>query len=86
MLLIKLYLKICTKGYGSITHSVKLCVAHYLQLSHALFMCIAMGFTANRTTGYTILGLKLFISTYKGLKIIYKLKYSKKGYSMKEGM
>ena len=85
MLFIKLYLSICSKGYGSIIRSVKVCVVHYVQLQHALFMCITMGFTANKTTSYTIFGLKLFISTYKALKIMYKLKYSKEGYSMKQG-
>ena len=65
MFFIKLYLSICSKGYGSITQSVKVCVVHYVQLQHALFMCITMGFTANKTTSYTIFGLKLFISTYR---------------------
>ena len=85
MLFIKLFLKICSKGYGSVSHSVKVCVVHLLQIQHALFMCITMGFTANTTTSYTIFGLKLFIGTYKALKIMYKLKHSKKGYSMLEG-
>ena len=85
MLFVKLYLKICSKAYGSITGSMKVCVVHNLALQHALFMTITMGFTATRTTAYTILGLKLFTSMYKGLKIIYKLKYTKKGYSEKEG-
>ena len=82
-LLIKLYLKICSKGYGSITHYAKVTVVHNVQLLHALFMVITMGFTATKTTSYTILGLKFFMSLFKGLKIIHKLK--KKGYSMKEG-
>ena len=85
MIFIKLFLKICSKAYGSITHSVKVSVVHYLELQHALFMVLTMGFTATKTTSYTILGLKLFISTYKALKIMYMFKYSKKGYSMKEG-
>ena len=86
MLFIKLYLKICSKAHGSIPRSVKVGVVHALELQQALFMVITMGFTANKTTSYTILGLKLFISTYKALKIMYMFKYSKKGYSMKEGM
>ena len=85
MLFIKLYLKICSKAYGSISRSVKVCVVHSLQLQHALFMCITMGFTANKATSYTIFGVKLFMSTYKGLKIMYMLRYSKKGFSIKEG-
>ena len=85
ILFIKLFLKICSKAYGQITHSIKVCVVHNIHIQHALFMCITMGFTANRITSYTIVGLKLFISLFKGLKIMYKLKYSKKGYSMKEG-
>ena len=85
MLFIKLYLKICSKAHGSIPRSVKVGVVHALELQHALFMVITMGYTATKTTSYTILGLKLFISTYKAMKIMYMLKYSKKGYSMKEG-
>ena len=83
MLFIKLFLKICSKAYGSISHSVKVCVVHNMHLQHALFLVITMGFTATKTTSYTILGLKFFMSLFKGLKIIHKLK--KKGCSMKEG-
>ena len=85
MLFIKLYLKICSKAYGSIPQSVKVCVVHNVQLLHALFMVITMGFTATKTTSYTILGLKIFMSLKKCLNIIHMLKYSKKGYSMEEG-
>ena len=85
MLFIKLFLKLCSKAYGSITHSVKVCVVHEIHIQHALFLVLTMGFTATKTTSYTILGLKFVMSLQKCLKIIYKLKYSKKGYSMKEG-
>ena len=85
MLFIKLYLKICSKAYGKITSSVKVAVVHHLQLLHALFLVLTMGFTATRTTSYTILGVKFFMSLFKAVDIIYMLKYSKKGYSVKEG-
>ena len=85
MFFIKLFLKICSKAYGSITRSVKVCVVHSVHLQHALFLVLTMGFTATKTTSYTILGLKFVMSLQKCLKIIYKLKYSKKGISMKEG-
>ena len=76
---------ICSKAYGSITRSVKITVVHNMHLQHALFMVITMGFTATKATSYTILGLKFFMSLYKGLKIIYNVNYSKKGYSMEKG-
>ena len=85
LLWVKLFLKVCSKAHGSIPHSVKISVVHNLQIQHALFMVITMGFTATRTTTYTILGLKLGISMFRSLKIIYMLKHSKKGYKMKEG-
>ena len=85
MLFVKLFLMICSKAYGSITPSVKVCVVHNMHLQHALFLVLTMGYTATKATGYTILGLKFAMSLFKGLKIIYMLKYSKKGYSMKEG-
>ena len=85
MLLIKLYLKICSKAHESIPHSVKVSVVHNAQIIHALAMVLFMGSVTNRTTSYTILGIKLFISMYKGLKIIFMLKFNKKGYSVKEG-
>ena len=85
MLFIKLYLKICSKAHGSVPRSVKVSVVHNLELQHALFLVLTMGFTANTTTTYTILGLQLLISLYNGLNIIYKLKYSKKGNSENEG-
>ena len=86
ILFVKLYLKICSKAHGSIPHKVKVSVVHSVQLQHALFMVITMGFTANKVTSYTILGFKIFISLYRSLKIIYMLKYSKKGYTINEGM
>ena len=85
MLFIKLYLKICSKAYGSITRSVKVCVVHNFHIQHALFIVITMGYLATNATSYTILGLEFFMSLFKGLNIIYMLKYSKKRYSMKEG-
>ena len=85
MLLINLYLKICSKEHESIPRSVKVSVVHNAQIIHALSMVIWMGFVTNRTTSYTILGIKLFISMYKGFEIIYMLKFNKKGYSVKEG-
>ena len=85
MLFIKLFLMICSKAYGSIKHSVKVCVVHNVHLQHALFLVLTMGFTATETTSYTILGLKFVMSLQNCLKIIYKLKYSKKRISMKEG-
>ena len=86
MLFVKIFLKLCSNAQGSIPPSVKVGVVHALETQQALFMVITMGFTANETTSYTILAMKLFISTYKALKIMYMYKYSKKGYSMKEGM
>ena len=85
ILFIKLYLQICSKAHESIPNSVKVSIVHNVQIQHALFMVICMGSVANWTTSYTILGIKLFISMYKGLKIIFMLKFNKKGYSVKEG-
>ena len=86
MIFIKIYLKICSKGYGSIKPSVKTCVVHNFHIQHALFMCITMGYLATKATSYTILGLKFGLSLQSGLKTIYKLKYSKKAITMNEGM
>ena len=85
MLLINLYLRICSKAYGSITRSVKITVVHCLQIQHALFLVIAMGYIATPATSYVILITDFILNFYEALKIIYKLKYSKKGYSVEEG-
>ena len=84
-LFLKLYLKICSKAHESIPNSVKVYVIQNVQIQHALFMIICMGSVANRTTSYTIIGIKLFISMYKGLKIIYMMKSNKTEYSVNEG-
>ena len=82
LLFIKLYLKICSKVYGSIAHSVKITVVHYLQINHALFLVLTMGYTATPATTYVILIVDFVMNLYNGLKIVYKYK---KGYPSLEG-
>ena len=82
MLFIKIFLKICSKGYGSITHSAKVTVVHYLQITHALFLVLTMGYTATPATSYVILILDFVMNVYNGLEIVYKYK---KGYPSLEG-
>ena len=83
MLFIKIFLKICSKGYGSITHSAKVTVVHYLQITHALFLVLTMGYTATPATSYVILSLDFLFNIYDALKIIYK---TKKQYPPQEGI
>ena len=82
MLLIKIFLKINSKGYGSITHSAKVTVVHYLQIQHALFLVLTMGYTATPATTYVILIVDFVMNLYNGLEIVYKYK---KGYPSLEG-
>ena len=83
MLFIKIFLKICSKGYGSIIHSAKVTVVHVLQIAHALFLVLTMGYTATPATSYVILSLDFLFNIYDALKIIYK---TKKQYPPQEGI
>ena len=82
MLFIKLFLKICSKGNGSITHSVKVTVVSTLELQHTLFLVLTMGFTATEATSYLILCMDFLVNGYDALKIMYKCK---KGCSLEDG-
>ena len=77
ILIIKLFLKICSKATGSITYSAKVTVVHCLQLQHALFLVVTMGFTATDATSYVICIMDFLMNLYDGLSIVKK---SKKGY------
>ena len=77
MLFIKLYLKICSKANGSITHSAKVTVVHSLQIQHGLFLVLVMGYTATTATSYVICIMDFLMNVYDGLSIV---KNSKKGY------
>ena len=83
MLFTKLFMKICSKAYGSIIHSAKVTVVHSLQIAHALLLVLTMGYTATPATSYVILSLDFLFNIYDALKIIYK---TKKQYPPQEGI
>ena len=60
------------------THATNLSCVHYIESKHAIFVSIMMGSILTELTQWIIIGMDFVMNLYTGLKIVYKLKYSKK--------
>ena len=65
--------------------TVKLSAIQYTESRHALFLTIMVGSVATDATVYATVGSDFLINIYKGLKIVYLLKYSSKENAANEG-
>ena len=86
-LFIWLFVKLTSKasGSGNNKHTTKLSCIHYVESRHAVFMAIMVGSLLTPLTTYIIIGMDFAINIYKGLEIVYLLKYSKKYNAVNHG-
>ena len=81
------FVKISTKASGGSgnKHITKLSCVHYVASRHAVFVAILAGSLLTPLTTYIILGMDFAINIFKGLEIVYLLKYSKKNNAKNQG-
>ena len=65
--------------------NAKLSCIHYMESRHSLFLAIMMGSVATPATTYIIVGMDFVINIFSGLKIVYKLRYSKEKNAKENG-
>ena len=79
-------IKIVFKALGEHNNtSAKLSCIHYMESRHSLFLAIMMGSVATPATTYIIVGMDFVINIFSGLKIVYKLRYSKEENAKENG-